>query len=183
MSCPHFLIKDLSYQLSSSFDQVNLETCRAATSRTSAYRDDDEDVEDAVTSNPGMTFANLSLLSRPFCWSIEFRRLILFAAPPNVFDLPDDDEDMPLRPMGRRSRKTSIGKVPQSTPVTEPVIQETGDANRASVTFAAPFCRVPSLQRRLHRFQPIHRLHSSLRITSKRTKWVLPRGLYARQAS
>ena len=46
---------------------MNLETCRAATSGTSAYRDDDKDVEDAVTSNPGMTFANLSLLSQPFC--------------------------------------------------------------------------------------------------------------------
>ena len=77
---------------------MNLETCRAATSGTSAYRDDDEDVEDTVTSNPGMTFANLSLLSQPFCWSTEFWRLILFAAPPNVIDLLDDDEDVLLRP-------------------------------------------------------------------------------------
>ncbi|XP_044426010.1 uncharacterized protein [Triticum aestivum] len=84
-------------------------TSAAATSGTSAYRDDDEDVEDAVTSNP---------------------------APPNVIDLPDDDEDVPLRP--RRSKKTSTSKVPQSTLVTEPVIQETGDANRASVSFAVP---------------------------------------------
>nr|XP_020197179.1 rab11 family-interacting protein 4B-like [Aegilops tauschii subsp. strangulata] len=80
-------------------------TSAAATSGTSAYRDGDEVMEDAVTSN---------------------------TAPPNVIDLPDDDEDVPLRPMGRRSRKISTGKVPQSTPVTEPVIQETGDANRAS---------------------------------------------------
>ena len=64
--------------------------------------------------------------------------MILFAAPPNVIDLPDDDEDVPLRPMGRRSRKTSTGKAPQSTPVTQPVIQETGDANRTSVTYAIP---------------------------------------------
>ena len=78
-------------------------------------------MEDAVTSNPGMTFANLSLLSQPFCWSTEFWWSILFAAPPNVIDLPDDDEDVPLRPMGRRSRKTSTGKTPQSTPVTDTV--------------------------------------------------------------
>ena len=117
---------------------MNLETCRAATSGTSAYRDDDEDVEDTVTSNPGMTFANLSLLSQPFCWSTEFWRLILFAAPPHVIDLLDDDEDVPLRPMGGRSKKTSTDKVPHSTLVTEPVIQETGDANRASMTFAVP---------------------------------------------
>nr|XP_040244020.1 uncharacterized protein LOC109762025 [Aegilops tauschii subsp. strangulata] len=74
----------------------------AATSGTSAYRDGDEEMGDAVTSNP------------------------------------NDDEDVPLRPMGRRSRKTSTSKVPQSTPVIEPVIQETGDANQASVTFAVP---------------------------------------------
>ena len=36
------------------------------------------------------------------------------------------------------NRKTSTGKVPQLTPVTELEIQETGDANRASVTFAVP---------------------------------------------
>nr|XP_020157845.2 uncharacterized protein LOC109743178 [Aegilops tauschii subsp. strangulata] len=65
----------------------------AATSGTFVYRDEDEEMEDAVTSNP---------------------------APPNVIDLPDDDEDVPLRPMGRRSRKTSTGKAPQSTPVMEP---------------------------------------------------------------
>ena len=62
----------------------------------------------------------------------------LFAAPPNVITLPDDDEDVPLRPLGRRNRKTSTGKMPQSTPVTDPVIQEASDANRASVTFVVP---------------------------------------------
>ena len=65
-----------------------------------------------------------------------------FAAPPNVIELPDDDKDVPLRPTGRRSRtltrKTSTSKTPQSMPVTEPVIQQSGDANRASVTFVVP---------------------------------------------
>nr|XP_040252606.1 uncharacterized protein LOC120969437 [Aegilops tauschii subsp. strangulata] len=83
----------------------------AVTSGTSAYRDADEEMINAAASNPTR---------------------------PNVIDLPDNDEDVPLRPMGRRSRETSTGKVPESMPVTEPVIQETGDANRASVTFAVP---------------------------------------------
>lgn len=60
----------------------------AATSGTSAYMNEDEEMEDAVTSN---------------------------SAPPNVIDLPDDDEDVPLTPMGRRNRKTSTGKAPQSS--------------------------------------------------------------------
>ena len=40
----------------------------------------------------------------------------------NIIDLPDDDEDEPQRPLVRRNRKTSAGKMPQSTPVVEPVI-------------------------------------------------------------
>ena len=56
----------------------------------------------------------------------------------NVIDLPDDDEDEPQRPLGRRNRKTSAGKTLQSTPVAEPVIQDAGDANRTSVSFAIP---------------------------------------------
>ena len=46
--------------------------------------------------------------------------------------------------MGRRSRKTSTGKAPQSTPVTELVIQETGDAKRAFVTFVVPLSSAQS---------------------------------------
>nr|XP_020174279.1 muscle M-line assembly protein unc-89-like [Aegilops tauschii subsp. strangulata] len=65
-----------------------------ATSGTSAYKNKNEDMEDAVTSNP---------------------------APLNVIDLPDDEEDEPQRPLGRRNRKTSAGKTPQSTPVAEPI--------------------------------------------------------------
>ena len=45
----------------------------------------------------------------------------------------------------RRNRKTSAGKTPQSTPVVEPVIQDAGDANRTSVSFAiAPSSAQPS---------------------------------------
>ena len=64
--------------------------------------------------------------------------MILFAAPPNVIDLPDDDEDMPVRSQGRRNRKASAGKTPQSVLATETAIQEGGNANRTSVTFAVP---------------------------------------------
>ena len=47
--------------------------------------------------------------------------------------------------MVRRNRKTSAGKTPQSTPVVEPVIQDGGDANRTSVSFAiAPSSAQPS---------------------------------------
>ena len=64
--------------------------------------------------------------------------MILFAAPPHVIDLPDDDEDVPLRSQGRRNRKASAGKTPQSASATETAIQEGGNANRTSVTFAVP---------------------------------------------
>ena len=62
----------------------------------------------------------------------------LFAAPPNIIDLPDDEEEEPPRPLGRRSKKTSTSKTPQSTPVAKPVIQDAGDANRTFVSFAIP---------------------------------------------
>ena len=71
-----------------------------------------------------------------------------FAAQPNVIELPDDDEDVPLRPMGRGSRtsgrKASTNKTPQSTPAAEPVIQQSRDLNRASVTFAVPLSSAQS---------------------------------------
>ncbi|XBJ25100.1 hypothetical protein VPH35_002829 [Triticum aestivum] len=81
----------------------------AATSGTSAYRDDDEVMEDAVTSNPA----------------------------PNIIDLPDDDEE-PERSLTRKSRRAPASEALQSTPRAEPVIQDTGDINRGSVTFAEP---------------------------------------------
>ena len=56
----------------------------------------------------------------------------------NIIDLPDDDDDEPQRPLGRRNGKTCAGKTPKSTPVAEPVIQDAGDANRTSVSFAIP---------------------------------------------
>ena len=59
-----------------------------------------------------------------------------FAAPPNVIELPDDDEDVPLRP--RKSKKTTAGRISRSEPATEPTVQQPKDAGRASVTFVVP---------------------------------------------
>ena len=56
----------------SCFNRTNFRTASAATSRTSAYRDDDEVMEDAVTSKLGMTPAILSLF-----WSIQLQRVPL----------------------------------------------------------------------------------------------------------
>ena len=95
-------------------------------------------MEDAATSNPSTTLIILSLFSRLFRGSTEFWWSIFFAALPNVIDLLDDDEDMPLRPRKRGSRKTSADKAPPSTLVTEPMIQEVGDTNRTAVTFTIP---------------------------------------------
>ena len=58
-----------------------------------------------------------------------------FAAPPNVIELPDDDEDVPLRP---RKKKAIASKTSQSGPVAERVVQQLEDASKVSVTFADP---------------------------------------------
>ena len=53
----------------SCFNWTNFGIVSAATSRTSAYRDDDEVMEDAVTFNPAMISAIL--------WSIQLHRASL----------------------------------------------------------------------------------------------------------
>ena len=77
---------------------MNLETSSAATFGTSAYKNEDEDMEDAVTFNPGIIFVILSLLCQLNCGTTnkdEFLAIDLFTAPPNIVDLPDDNEDEP----------------------------------------------------------------------------------------
>ena len=56
---------------------------------------------------------------------------------PNIIDLPDDDEE-PERSLTRKSRRAPVSGALQSTPRAEPVVQDTGDVNRGSVTFAEP---------------------------------------------
>ena len=59
-----------------------------------------------------------------------------FAAPLNVIELLDDDEDVIPRP--RRSKKAASGKISQLELATEPTVQQPEDAGRASVTFVVP---------------------------------------------
>ena len=62
--------------------------------------------------------------------------MVLFAAPPNVIELPDNDKDVSLSP--RRNKKASTSKTSQSVLAAEPTIQQPEDVTRASVTFVAP---------------------------------------------
>ena len=62
--------------------------------------------------------------------------MICLAAPPNVIDLPDDDEDVALKP--RKSKKVTAGRMSRQEPTTTPPVRQLEDAGRATVTFAAP---------------------------------------------
>jgi len=94
-----------------------------------------------VTSQPGIILVISSLLNQLFEQSTK-DAVDCFAAPPNVIELPYDEEDMPQRAIRRRvktsSKKASTGQTSQLVPVVEPVIQQLGDVTRASVTFAVP---------------------------------------------
>ncbi|XBJ00170.1 hypothetical protein VPH35_020114 [Triticum aestivum] len=65
-------------------------------------------------------------------------------APPNVIELPDDDdhEEAPQRSTGRRgrslSKKVPTSKVSHSTSASEPAIQQLGDLVRTYVSFFDP---------------------------------------------
>ena len=60
----------------------------------------------------------------------------LSAAPPNVIDLPDDDED--VAPRTRKNKKVAVGKMSQQGPTTTPTARQSEDAGGASVTFVVP---------------------------------------------
>ena len=60
----------------------------------------------------------------------------LFAAPPDVIELPYDDEDVAPRP--RKNKKVAAGKTSQPGLTTEPTVQQPEDAGGASMTFAVP---------------------------------------------
>ena len=54
--------------------------------------------------------------------------MIYLAAPPNVIDLPDDDEDVALKP--RKSKKVAAGKMSQQGPTTTPPVRQPEDAGK-----------------------------------------------------
>ena len=62
--CIHSTLRVVCF---SCFNWTNFGTVSVATSGTSAYRDEDEVMEDAVTSNLGMISAILSLFGRFNC--------------------------------------------------------------------------------------------------------------------
>ena len=119
---------------------MNFGTGSAATSRTSAYRDEDEGNGGCGHFQSGYDFCH-----SVFIWSTQLLcaplgdviLAIELCTAPNIIDLPDDDEE-PERPLTRKNRQAPASKVSQSTPRAKPVVQDTGDANRGSVTFAEP---------------------------------------------
>ncbi|XBI45039.1 hypothetical protein VPH35_109594 [Triticum aestivum] len=84
----------------------------AATSETSATNGDQE-MEDDATSN---------------------------LVPPHVIDLPDDDDEAPLRP--RRNRKVPAAKTTQIASVPEAPLQDGGNITWNFVSFAVPLTSV-----------------------------------------
>ena len=58
------------------------------------------------------------------------------AAPPNIIDLPYDDEDVAPRP--RKNKKVAAGTTSQQGPMTTPTARQSKDAGGASVTFVVP---------------------------------------------
>ena len=68
--------------------------------------------------------------------------MLFVAAPRDVIELPDDEEEVPLRERRMRGRASSgkapEGQVPQSIVVPETVVERSGDPTRTNITFANP---------------------------------------------
>lgn len=112
----------------------------AATLGTSSLQYRDEEMEDAVTSNPGIMSCDLILWSIAFEW-LTWGRMICLAAPPNIIDLPDDDEDVALKP--RKSKKVTAGRMYRQENTTTPPARQLEDAGSSCVTFTAPLSSGP----------------------------------------
>ena len=69
-------------------------------------------------------------------------RLLFVAAPRDIIELSNDEEEVPLIERRRRGRASSgkapEGQVRQSRPVLETVVERSRDLTRTSVTFANP---------------------------------------------
>ena len=83
----------------------------------------------------------------------------LFAAPPNVIELPDNDEDVALRP--RKNKKLAAGKTSQPGLMMEPIVQQPEDAGGASVTFAVPLSSERPASSTVPVFSSAVQLHAS----------------------
>ena len=74
---------------------------------------------------------------------------IFCATPHDVIELPEDDEEAPLKTTGRRGRASSrrmpVGPEPQSTSAPETVVQWSGDPTWATV-FLPILCRLTVLR-------------------------------------
>ena len=90
-------------------------------------------MEDAVTSKPGMTLVVPSLVD----WLLVSNFDSFSAASSNVvIDLPDNDDEEPLRQ--RRNKKAFAGKVTQDVPAPETLVVEGDNVTRPTVNFAVP---------------------------------------------
>ena len=65
-----------------------------------------------------------------------FQLWIYLAAPRHVIDLPDDDDEVPLK--ARKTRQAAAGKATWTVSAPEVLVQEGGDIARHSVTFVVP---------------------------------------------
>ena len=62
--------------------------------------------------------------------------MFCLAAPPNIIDISDDDEDVAPKP--RKSKKVTAGRVARQEPTATPPVRQAEDTGKATVTFAAP---------------------------------------------
>ena len=73
-------------------------------------------------------------------WTFLFQLWIYLVAPRHVIDLPDDDDEVPLK--ARKRGKDLVGRATRTASAPEVLVQEGGDTTRHSVTFAVPLTSV-----------------------------------------
>ena len=85
--------------------------------------------------------------------------MICLAAPPNIIDLPDDDEDVALKP--RKRKKVAAGRMSRQEPITTPPIRQPEDAGKACVTFAEPLLSEHPAPLTAHVIPSVVQLHAT----------------------